>query len=175
MRICKYFYRLDCLNKPSSALFLLTWLYQNLLIFNLNYNRISSIQIVCVFFKPDFLKFHNSLSYTGRYIKFFLFSNKTMCVRNHHNHHVQNIYCSNARHGSSACIASVIQNQKSQTSILNTKSISSAIFSQLISGKNSESKYNCHDKFLRKTEICRSKSNLNCRSRHLCIKLTHTT
>ena len=45
----------------------------------------------------------------------------------------------------------------------NTKSISSAISSQ----------HNCHEKFLHK--ICHSELTLNCRLRHLCVKLIHTT
>ena len=59
-----------------------------------------------------------------------------------------------------------------QISKRNAKSISSAISSPQISGKNFESKLNCHDKVFQK--ICRSELTLNCRSRHLFIKIdTH--
>ena len=51
-----------------------------------------------------------------------------------------------------------------QISKQNAKNIFSAIYSQQISGINSESKIKL-----------RSESTLNCRSRHLCLKLTHTT
>ena len=40
-----------------------------------------------------------------------------------------------------------------QTSKRSTKSISSAISSQQISGKNSESNFNCHEKFLQKSIV----------------------
>ena len=57
-----------------------------------------------------------------------------------------------------------------QTSKQNTKSISSTISSQQISGKNSESKIKLPWKVSQK--ICHSESTLNSRSLHLCIKLT---
>ena len=53
------------------------------------------------------------------------------------------------------------------------KSISSAISSQQISGKNSESKLKLPWKVSQK--ICCSESIFNCKPRHLSIKLTHTT
>ena len=48
---------------------------------------------------------------------------------------------------------------------------SSAISSQQISGKNSENKYIA----MKIKQIRCLESSLSCRSRHLCIKLTHTT
>ena len=61
-----------------------------------------------------------------------------------------------------------------QTSKRNTKSISTSISSQQISGKNSESKIKLLWKVSHKKKICRSESTLNCRSRHLCITInTH--
>ena len=53
------------------------------------------------------------------------------------------------------------------------KNIFSVTSFQQISGKNSESKTELEMKSISK--ICCSESTLNCRSRHLCIKLTHTT
>ena len=51
--------------------------------------------------------------------------------------------------------------------------ISSTIYSRQISGQNSETRKLLPWKFSQ--PICRSEPTLNCRFRHLCIKLTHTT
>ena len=66
------------------------------------------------------------------------------------------------------CVGKARVRVPGQTSKRNTKSISSTISSQHISGKNSESKNKIAMKSFSKN--LSSKSPLNCRSRHLCIK-----